>query len=59
MGSCQAGNVIEINSQEDAKIISSKKRLSLSTKPDIESMKKSKKMNFQIWKNGKEKDIKE
>ena len=43
MGSCQAGNVIEINSQEDAKIINSKKKLSLSTKPDIQSMIKEQK----------------
>ena len=46
MGSCQAGNVIEINSQEDAKIISSKKRLSISTKPDIQSMIKEQKDEF-------------
>ena len=46
MGSCQAGNVIEINSQEDAKILSSKKRLSLSTKPDIQLMIKEQKDEF-------------
>jgi hypothetical protein len=46
MGSCQAGNVIEINSQEDAKIINSKKKLSLSTKPDIQSMIKEQKDEF-------------
>ena len=38
MGSCQASNVIEINSQEDAKILSNKKKLSLSTKQDIQSI---------------------
>ena len=35
MGSCQASNVIEMNSQEDAKIISSKKKF---TKMDIQSI---------------------
>ena len=38
MGSCQAGNVVEINSQEEAKILSNKKRLSVSTKQDIQSI---------------------
>ena len=35
MGSCQASNVIEMNSQEDAKILSHKKNLALSTKIDF------------------------
>ena len=38
MGSCQASNVIEMNSQEDAKILSNKKRLALSTKLDIQTV---------------------
>ena len=38
MGSCQASNVIEINSQEEAKIQSSRKKLSLSTKSDIQTI---------------------
>ena len=32
MGSCQASNVIEMNSQEDAKIISNKKKISFINK---------------------------
>ena len=35
MGSCQASNVIEINSLEDAKILSNKKKLPLEEKQDI------------------------
>ena len=38
MGSCQASNVIEINSQEEAKIQSNRKKLSSSTKADIQSI---------------------
>ena len=38
MGSCQASNVIEINSQEEAKIQSSRKKLSLSSKSDIQTI---------------------
>ena len=46
MGSCQASNVIEMNSQEDAKIISNKKKLALSTKMDIQSIINEQKIEF-------------
>ena len=38
MGSCQASNVIEMNNQEDAKILSNKKKLALSTKLDVQEI---------------------
>ena len=46
MGSCQASNVIEMNSQEDAKILSNKKRLALSTKLDIQTVINEQKIEF-------------
>ena len=46
MGSCQACNVIEMNSQEDAKILSNKKRLALSTKLDIQTVINEQKIEF-------------
>ena len=46
MGSCQANNVIEMNSQEDAKILSNKKRLALSTKLDIQTVINEQKIEF-------------
>ena len=46
MGSCQASNVIEMNSQEDAKIISNKKKLALSTKMDVQSIINEQKIEF-------------
>ena len=45
MGSCQASNVIEINSQEDAKILSNKKK-SLAEKLDIQTIIKEQKEEF-------------
>ena len=46
MGSCQASNVIEINSQEEAKIQSSRKKLSSSTKNDVQSIIEQQKLEF-------------
>ena len=46
MGSCQASNVIEINSQEDAKILSNKKKLSLAAKADIEAIINEQKLEY-------------
>ena len=46
MGSCQASNVIEINSQEDAKVLSNKKKLALSTKGDIQAIINDQKAEF-------------
>ena len=46
MGSCQTSNVIEINSQEDAKILNNKKKLSLSTKVDIQAIVDEQKAEF-------------
>ena len=46
MGSCQASNVIEINSQEEAKIQSNRKKLSSSTKADIKSIINEQKNEF-------------
>ena len=46
MGSCQVSNVIEINSQEDAKILSNKKKLLLSTKADIQTLIDEQKAEF-------------
>ena len=46
MGSCQASNVIEINSQEDAKILSNKKKLALAEKQDIQAIINEQKQEF-------------
>ena len=46
MGSCQASNVIEMNSQEDAKIMSNKKKLALSTKMDVQSIINEQKLEY-------------
>ena len=46
MGSCQASNVIEMNSQEEAKIISNKKNLALSTKADYQTEINKQKQEF-------------
>ena len=46
MGSCQASNVIEINSQEDAKILSNKKKLALAEKQDIQAIINEQKEEF-------------
>ena len=46
MGSCQASNVIEINSQEDAKIQINRKKLSLSTKSNIQSIINEQKLEY-------------
>ena len=46
MGSCQTSNVIEINSQEEAKILSNKKKLSQSDKQDIEEIINAQKQEF-------------
>ena len=46
MGSCQTSNVIEMNSQEDAKIMSDKKKLAVSTKMDIQSIINEQKIEY-------------
>ena len=46
MGSCQASNVIEMNSQEDAKILSNKKKLAMSTKMDIQEIINEQKLEY-------------
>ena len=46
MGSCQGGNVIEINNKEDAKILSNKKKLALSNKQDIQAIINEQKQEF-------------
>ena len=44
--SCQTSNVIEMNSQEEAKILSDKKKLALSTKSDYQSLIKEQREEF-------------
>ena len=46
MGSCQVSNVIEINSQEDAKILSNKKKLPSTEKQDIQAIINEQKQEF-------------
>ena len=46
MGSCQTSNVIEMNSQEEAKILSNKKTLALSDKQNIQAIIDEQKQEF-------------
>ena len=46
MGSCTASNVIEMNSQEDAKILSKRKKLAVSTKEDYQTIIKEQREEF-------------
>ena len=46
MGSCQISNVIEINSQEEAKILVNKKKLTLKEKQDIQTIIDEQKQEF-------------
>ena len=46
MGSCQVSNVIEINSQEEAKILVNKKKLTLKEKQDIQTIIDEQKQEF-------------
>ena len=58
MGSCETSNVIEINSQEDAKILSNKKTLALSDKQNIQAIINEQKQEFPDMEEWEVKDIK-